>query len=131
MQVEFWCVWEGETSNDYKERQKSIIAELQRQKIPIDPIDSFIGENSQQGTWSKPKIGPAFKAVLLEGTWTRPNEGDMIEVHARNYFETNHGVYFAAADRIYSATALSNEPYSLVKVLVKSNTETASGMAFP
>ena len=83
--VEFWTCWEGETSEEYKERQKCIVAELQRKKIPIDPLDSFIGENAQQGMWSSPKIGPAFKAVAVEGIWTRPNDGAMTEVHARNY----------------------------------------------
>src|ERR1700733_10529358 len=54
-QVEFWQVWEGETLAEYEVRQKLIIEELQRQKLPIDPIDSFIGENAIQGAWSKPK----------------------------------------------------------------------------
>src|SRR5579872_7266134 len=79
-QVEFWSVWEGETKEEYKERKERIIAHLQQKKAPIDPFDSFMGENSIQGEWSKPKIGPAFKAVPVEKKWTRPSDGDIIEV---------------------------------------------------
>jgi hypothetical protein len=100
--VEFWSRWEGESSAEYAERKKLIIAELQRQKAPIDPLDSFIGQNSIQGTWSTPKIGPAFKTVEAEPSFIRPNEGDLIEVHVRNDSETHNGVYFEKADRIYT-----------------------------
>jgi len=101
-QVEFWSVWDGETSKEYEERKKSIIEDLQRRQVPIDPIDSFIGENTIHGQWSKPKIGPAFKVVPVEGKWSRPNDGDMIEVHSRNNVNTQQGIFFAATDRIYS-----------------------------
>ncbi len=100
--VEFWSLWEGESSKEYEERKKRIIAELQIKKIPIDPIDSFIGENAIQGTWSTPKIGPAFEGVQIEDNFTRPEDGYMVEVHARNYVNTNVGIYLSGVDRIYS-----------------------------
>ena len=105
--VEFWCVWEGETGKEYEERKKLIIAELQSKKLPIDPLDSFTGENAIQGMWSKPKIGPAMKVVPVEGKFTRPNDGDMVEVHARNYMDSGGiGIYLEEADRIYSREPL-------------------------
>jgi hypothetical protein len=101
-QAEFWSVWEGETIKEYEDRKKRIIADLQRNNIPIDPFDSFMGVNAIQGEWSAPKIGPAFKVLPVEGKWTRPKDEDMIEVHPWNYSEAIQGVYFSAADRIYS-----------------------------
>jgi hypothetical protein len=49
-QVEFWQVWEGESNEEYAERRQKIVEELERQKLPIDPIDSFLGENAIQAT---------------------------------------------------------------------------------
>jgi hypothetical protein len=105
-EVEFWSIWEGETKEEYQERKERIIADLQQKKIPIDPFDSFIGENSIQGEWSKPKIGPAFKAVPIKDRLVRPRNEDLVEVQARNYSEIVTGVYLKAADSIYSRNRL-------------------------
>ncbi len=98
--VEFWQNWEGESLQEYEVRRLKIIEDLKRQKLPIDPIDSFFGANAIQGYWSKPRIGPAFQPVPLEGTWTRPEDNAMIEVHAIRKSETKRGRYSKAADAL-------------------------------
>ncbi len=102
--VEFWCVWEGETVEEYEERRKLIFAERQRKKLPVN--DWFVGEDSQRGMWSKPKIGPAMKVVAFEGHFTHPKDGVMLEVHARTYSDFFQGIYFGKADRVYSSEPL-------------------------
>src|SRR5438270_5777078 len=39
--IEFWCRWEGETLEGYEDRKQKIVADLTREGLPIDPIDSF------------------------------------------------------------------------------------------
>ncbi|HEY3876470.1 MAG TPA: hypothetical protein VGM92_13425, partial [Candidatus Kapabacteria bacterium] len=47
---------------------------------------------------SKPKIGPAFRLVPVEGVWTRPKDNALIEVHAFGENETRKGRYMKVAD---------------------------------
>jgi hypothetical protein len=99
--VEFWARWEGESREAYCERKKKIDAELERQHIPLDEIQSYVGENAIQGNWSEPKIGPGFNLVDVEGHWLRPKNGELIEVHAKDYARKYVGRYLEIADRIF------------------------------
>jgi hypothetical protein len=93
--VEFWCVWKGESRQEHSDRIKD---------LNLTHDEWFQGEKDSpiRGGWSRPKIAPPFIQVSIQDKWTRPKDGTLVEVHAREgYLEPQRGRYFAAADMIY------------------------------